>query len=167
MGATDLARISHRFLLNGYKSLDDSKLCVSVENGASCEGCSAETSKRQAREAVLSLRPAWSRARARSRRGSRSALPRIASRICETSGLAVVTQLEIPQDCERKVGRYSLFLESTFRPNIESAKAWQPMRSLDPSKKAWRRRDLALDFGCSELVKHGVSPSRSFARHDS
>ena len=82
-----LTRISHRFLLNGYKCMYERGLCNLARNRSSFGGCSAETSKRQAREAVLSLRSAWSRARARSRRGSRSALPRIASRICETSGL--------------------------------------------------------------------------------
>ena len=87
----ELARISHRFLLNGYHWLDNKELWGSAKYGLSLRWCSAETSKRQAREAVLSLRPAWSRARARSRRGSRSALPRIASRICETSGLASAT----------------------------------------------------------------------------
>ena len=81
-----LARISHRFLLNKCNCLDNKELWDLARNSAFLRWCSAETSKRQAREAVLSLRPAWSRARARSRRGSRSALPHIASRICETSG---------------------------------------------------------------------------------
>ena len=91
-----IARISHRFLLNGYNWLDDKELWGLAKYGLFLRRCSAETSKRQAREAVLSLRSAWSRARARSRRGSRSALPRIASRICETSGI------------EGKVGRGTL-----------------------------------------------------------
>ena len=77
---------STRFLLNGCNWLDNKKLWDLVKYSAFHRWCSAETSKRQARKAVLSLRSAWSRARARSRRGSRSALPRIASRICETSG---------------------------------------------------------------------------------
>ena len=72
---------STRFLLNGYQCMYERGLCNMARNRPSFGGCSAETSKRQAREAVLSLRSAWSRARARSRRGSRSALPRIASRI--------------------------------------------------------------------------------------
>ena len=63
---------STRFLLNGYTCLNERGLCNLARNRPSFGGCSAETSKRQAREAVLSLRPAWSRARARSRRRSRS-----------------------------------------------------------------------------------------------
>ena len=82
-----LARKSHRFLLNGYNLLDNKELWDSARNSLFLRWCSAETSKREAREAALSLRSAWSRAPARSRRGSRSVLPRIASRICETSGL--------------------------------------------------------------------------------
>ena len=84
----NLARISHRFLLNGCNLLGNKELWDSAKNSLFLRWCSAETSKRQAREAALSLRSAWSRAPARSRRGSRSVLPRIASRICETSGLA-------------------------------------------------------------------------------
>ena len=87
-----LACMPHRFPLNGYFRLDDSGLWPSAKDKASLEDCSAETSKRQAREAVLSLRSARSRARARSRHGSRSALPRITSRICETTRL--VTRVE-------------------------------------------------------------------------
>ena len=82
-----LTRISHRFLLNGCNLLGNKELWDSAKNSLFLRCCSAETSKRQAREAALSLRSAWSRAPARSRRGSRSVLPRIASRICETSGL--------------------------------------------------------------------------------
>ena len=81
---------STRFLLNGYNCLDNKELWGSAKYSLFLRCCSAETSKRQAREAVLSLRSAWSRARARSRRGSRSVLPRIASRICETSGLGAL-----------------------------------------------------------------------------
>ena len=91
---------STRFLLNGYNWLDNKELWSSAKYGLFLRWCSAETSKRQAREAVLWLRSAWSRAQARSRRGSRSALPRIASRICETSGLGhflTVDQLFHPQ----------------------------------------------------------------------
>ena len=63
-----LARISHRFLLNGCTLLGNKELWDSDKNSLSLRCCSAETSNRQAREAALSLRSAWSRAPARSRR---------------------------------------------------------------------------------------------------
>ena len=75
------ARISHRFLLNGGNWLNHKELWDLAKYSAFLRWCSAETSKRQAREAVLSQRSAWSRMPIRSRRGSYSALPRIASRI--------------------------------------------------------------------------------------
>ena len=56
VGIGQLTRISHRVLLNGCNWLDNKELCDSSEYRAYCGGCSAETSKRQAREAVLSLR---------------------------------------------------------------------------------------------------------------
>ena len=58
VGIGQLTRISHRFLLNGCNWLDNKELWDSAEYRAYFGGCSAETSKRQAREAVLSLRPA-------------------------------------------------------------------------------------------------------------
>ncbi len=60
----------------------------SAENSKLGSSGSAETSKPQARDAVLSLRSARLRARARARRGPRSAFPRIASGISERTGLA-------------------------------------------------------------------------------
>ena len=105
-----LARISHRFLLNGYNWLDNNELWGSAKYGLSLRWCSVETSKRQAREAVLSLRSAWSRARARSRRGSRSALPRIASRICEMSGLAASRSSALQVRRRRGCGRNGEYL---------------------------------------------------------
>jgi hypothetical protein len=81
-----LARISHRFLLNGVKSIGVNRLCQSAENTAFVQRGSAETSKLQARDAALSLRAARLRAQARARRGSCSALPPVASRICEITG---------------------------------------------------------------------------------
>ena len=55
----DLTRISHRFLLNGCNWLDNKELSDSAKKSAFLWWCSAETSKRQACEAVLSLRSAW------------------------------------------------------------------------------------------------------------
>ena len=60
MAGARLARISHRFLLNSYNWLDNNELWGSAKYGLFLGRCSAETSKRQAREAVLSLRSAWS-----------------------------------------------------------------------------------------------------------
>ena len=61
-GCSALTRISHRFLLNECNCLDNKELWDSAKNSLFLLWCSAETSKRQAREAVLSLPSAWSRA---------------------------------------------------------------------------------------------------------
>ena len=50
---------STRFLLNGCNCLGKKELWNSAKNSLFLRWCSAETSKRQAREAALSLRSAW------------------------------------------------------------------------------------------------------------
>ena len=116
------ARISHRFLLNGCNWLDNKELWDSAKNSAFHRWCSAETSKRQAREAVLSLRPAWSRMPIRSRRGSRSALPRIASRICEMSGIAQFAQESesTAVGTEEAAGLINAYRRWLSRPDLNS-----------------------------------------------
>jgi hypothetical protein len=98
-----VARISHRFLLNGLKKIAVNRMCKSAENDAFGQCGSAETSKLQARDAALSPRATRLRAQARARRGSCSALPRIASRICEITGLALFFCL-LPSLCAAASG---------------------------------------------------------------
>ena len=158
----EVARISHRFLLNGYHWLDNKELWGSAKYGLSLLWCSAETSKRQAREAVLSLRSAWSRARARSRRGSRSALPRIASRTCETSGVAGPTteRSVCPIDSSLNFNRTFSHCRTSHRfsnckmslRSVVRFPGWgQPLRpiasSLDPPSEMAIRRLHDADFG--------------------
>jgi TRAP-type C4-dicarboxylate transport system substrate-binding protein len=87
-------------------------MCESAENGAFGRCGSAETSKLQARDAAFSQRPAWLRAKARARRescsahstGSWQAVPRIASRICEITGLALLSAISVfvLSGCDRR-----------------------------------------------------------------
>ena len=129
---------STRFLLNGWNLLGNKELWDSAKNSLFLRCCSAETSKRQAREAALSLRSAWSRAPARSRRGSRSVLPRIASRICETSGLVAASPFEAFEPRPHK-GRTRCCADSSARDFLASLRATDcaglaPAQSANPTR---------------------------------